>query len=384
MSSSKNIAVVIDVDWPLKHHYEVIGGIQRYARERGGWELVSDLFPERALERYDAAVGRITPELARKALAAGLPLVNTWFSSPVADRVPTVCPDYVATARMAADHLIARGFRHFGFLGFAQEYARALRNAFTAYLGEHGYGCSSILISDAYNTGAKPWARFSERLENWVDTWSTPIGVFCNDLLGRQLASVCQYKRVAIPRAAAIIGHWNEPDVCLLAEPSLTSIDMGYERVGFRAAELLGDLLDGKPPPRQMILSPPDFLVPRQSTDAYVVDDPLMAEALRFIAEHSDEGIKVRDVARGVNVTRRTLERRFAQEGGRTVAHEIVYFRLERLKRLLVQTEKPIKYLAREVGFSDAKQMHAVFSRVEGTPPSTYRKLHREQARKVL
>ena len=159
---------------------------------------------------------------------------------------------------------------------------------------------------------------------------------------------------------------------------------MGYERVGFRAAELLGDLLDGKPPPRQMILSPPDFLVPRQSTDAYVVADPLMAEALRFIAEHSDEGIKVRDVARGVNVTRRTLERRFAQEGGRTVAHEIVYFRLERLKRLLVQTEKPIKYLAREVGFSDAKQMHAVFSRVEGTPPSTYRKLHREQARKVL
>ena len=382
MSKTQNIAVMVDVDWPLKHHHEVIGGIQRYARERGGWELFSDYYPERALDRYDAVIGQITPELLEKAAKTGIPLVNTWFSSPVADKVPTVAPDYDAMARMGADHLVARGFRRFGFLGFTQTYVRTVHRAFKEYLRQAGYPCSSILVSDRYNTSVGTWARFSERLENWADAWSTPIGVFsAPDGLGRHLATVCQYKGIAIPHDVAIIGHWNEPNFCLLAEPSLTSIEVGYEQVGYRAAELLDQLLEGEPPPEEPVLLPPAFLVPRQSTDAYIVDDPLMAVALRFIAEHSHERIRVSDVARGISVTRRTLERRFAEHGERTVAQEILHFRIERLKRLLVQTDQPIKYLAHEVGFIDAKQMHAVFSRVEGIPPSAYREQQRAEGR---
>ena len=51
MRKTRNIAVVIDIDWPVKHHYEVIAGIQKYARKRGNWHLTIDLFPERARGR---------------------------------------------------------------------------------------------------------------------------------------------------------------------------------------------------------------------------------------------------------------------------------------------------------------------------------------------
>ena len=85
------------------------------------------------------------------------------------------------------------------------------------------------------------------------------------------------------------------------------------------------------------------------------------------------------DVAQGVGLSRRSLERRFEKQGGRTISQEIVHFKIERLKRLLVQSDQPLKYLAYEVGFKDANQMYLVFNRVVGMPPSTYRKRHRNR-----
>ena len=97
--------------------------------------------------------------------------------SVVADAVPSVFPDLEAIARAAADHLVARGFRKFGYVGYNTAYERALRNAFKACLQEAGYPCTTLQVSDRYNTGAKAWRRYSTRLENWVASWSSPIGV---------------------------------------------------------------------------------------------------------------------------------------------------------------------------------------------------------------
>lgn len=38
MGHLKRVAVMISLDWPVKHHYQVLAGIQRYAREGGNWE----------------------------------------------------------------------------------------------------------------------------------------------------------------------------------------------------------------------------------------------------------------------------------------------------------------------------------------------------------
>ncbi|MEM7394991.1 MAG: helix-turn-helix transcriptional regulator, partial [Verrucomicrobiota bacterium] len=109
---------------------------------------------------------------------------------------------------------------------------------------------------------------------------------------------------------------------------------------------------------------------------AFAVRDPLVAKALCFISEHCDQPLKVADVARGVSVSLRTLQRVFQEEDGLTIRTEIERFRVERLKRLLVQTDRPVKDLAYAVGFRDAARMTKVFARAVGLSPTAYRKEH--------
>ena len=83
--------------------------------------------------------------------------------------------------------------------------------------------------------------------------------------------------------------------------------------------------------------------------------------------------MKVSDIASAVAITRRTLERKFRDSLGRTIAEEIARLRVERAKRLMVETKDSFKALAVDLGFRNADHFYKVFSRVEGITPSQYR-----------
>jgi LacI family transcriptional regulator len=177
----------------------------------------------------------------------------------------------------------------------------------------------------------------------------------------------------------AIIGTHNEPELCNSPEPGLTSIDMGFGKVGYRAAALLDRLMSGGEAPEAPELIAPAELVPRRSTDVYASEDLLVARALRYISENSHHRIQVKDVAAAVATTRRTLERRFGEYAGRTIADEITRLRLERAKRRMVETDAPMKDVAIDAGFRNSDHFYKVFMRVEGIPPTLYRE-ERQQA----
>jgi LacI family transcriptional regulator len=277
---------------------------------------------------------------------------------------------------MAARHLVARGFRHFGHLSFSRQPTnRVERRAFEATLKEAGLPCSSLAVPSGYADRASNWGVFNARLDEWIDTWQLPIGVGVTyDLLCRYLACACDRRGVRVPHDAALVGNHNEPLICSLPEPSLTSIELGYERIGCRAAELLDHMMDGAPAPAEPVLLEPTALLPRQSTDALAVEDPLVAQALRFVAEHGHERVRVGDVAAALHATRRTLERRFRAVLGRSIGEEIARLRVERAKRLLTESKASIKRLAPKAGFRDGTQMCTVFKRVEGITPSEFRR----------
>ncbi|MEX1225039.1 MAG: helix-turn-helix domain-containing protein [Pirellulales bacterium] len=159
-----------------------------------------------------------------------------------------------------------------------------------------------------------------------------------------------------------------------LPEPALSSIECGYERIGVRAAELLEELMDGGPPPTEPIRIAPVELIPRTTTDAFAVDDPFVARALQFIASTGNRPLKVEDVVEQVPVGGRTLERRFQKLLGRTVSQEITRMRIERVKRLLVETKFPIKKVATACGFANASRLCKTFRQAEGTTRSEYRR----------
>ena len=125
-----------------------------------------------------------------------------------------------------------------------------------------------------------------------------------------------------------------------------------------------------------LVCAPQGDDVAEPSTEPFqeIVHDRLVAEALRIIWSRDDSALNVADVAALLPVSRRSLERRFQQVLGRTVLGEITRCRVERVKRLLEETDMPLKQLAKLVGFSSPETLAKAFQRQLGQTPTAYRK----------
>lgn len=124
------------------------------------------------------------------------------------------------------------------------------------------------------------------------------------------------------------------------------------------------------------ILAPREPEAPRPATAPFAkpMKDRLVAEAVRCIWGHARPDLTVADVAAHFPITRRSLERRFQRVLGHTILDEIIRCRLERSRRLLAETDMPLKELAYAAGFSGAAHMSKVFRRVEGVSPAEFRR----------
>lgn len=387
IAAAPRVAISLELEWAYKRHIQLYAGCQRYADEAGWLSSVNPAVERRlgitpgSAPAYDGIFARATSTLAAAARKAGVPLVNVWLNSPERN-LPGVYPDFEMSGVMAAEHLIGRGFRQFGYLGYLCDIDSTQQLAgFRKVTDAAGFPCSSHhLVANRLEGAATGWEAFVAGLEAWIETWEPPVGIFvCGDLYCRYLIDVCRSKGLHVSQDVAIIGTGNEPELCNSPEPGLTSIDMGFGKVGFRAAALLDHLMSGGEAPDTPELIAPAELVPRRTTDVYASEDLLVARALRYISENSHHRIQVKDVATAVATTRRTLERRFSDYAGRTIADEITRLRLERAKRRMVETDAPMKDVAIDAGFRNADHFYKVFARIEGVPPTQYRE-ERQQA----
>ena len=379
-SKPKRVAIAIEMEWGFKHHLETYAGCQKYADEVG-W--VSTITPrdERILKvtsdapPFDGIIARATEALTNSAKKLNIPIVNVWLNSPVTN-IPTVNSDFRATGVMAANHLLGRGFQRFGFMGFQRDIdSRLQAEGFRDTVRNAGFPCTNYRFSRTGMEGkAQGWEIFNRELEEWIDTWEPPIGIaVCRDLYCRYLIDACRRKSLNVSQDVAIVGRGNEPIICNSPSPTLTSIDMGHEQIGYRAARILEQMMNGEQVSMDTILLPPSELIPRQSSDAYAAEDPLVAKAMRYIAENCDNTIKVDDVCKAIATSRRTLERKFRESVDRSIAQEITRLRIESAKRRLVYSDAALKSIAMDSGFRNSDQFYKVFQRVEGMPPSKFR-----------
>src|SRR5690606_9830746 len=93
----------------------------------------------------------------------------------------------------------------------------------------------------------KNWTKELKKLELWLSNLPKPIGVFAAyDQLGRLIIESSNKSGFLVPEEIAVIGVDNDPLICELCSPSLTSIILDSYSTGYRAAELLNALMDGK------------------------------------------------------------------------------------------------------------------------------------------
>ena len=172
----------------------------------------------------------------------------------------------------------------------------------------------------------------------------------------------------------AVLGVDNDELICDLCSPTLTSIDLNFERAGYDAANLLNELMTGEKISSQYIIVPTKQVVQRNSTGTLVIEDPMVANAINFIRKNASRPIKVSEVVAELPTSRRVLERRFRNELKRSILSEIRRTRKEIIIRMLLESNLTASQIASKLNFSDASHLGRFFRSMEGMSILEYRK----------
>lgn len=384
---TKKVALLIESSRGYGRH--LLRGVAAYTRTNGRFSIyrnertLGDAAP-RWLSRWegDGVIARIeSRQLADFLVGLGLPVVDLRGRYEIPD-IPRIETDDSSVMKLACDHLLERGLRSIAYCGFeGANYSTSRQQAAIQLLGEHD------LSPNIYNSPAggsqdtgdiEAEGILHEReLAQWLHSLPKPTGLIaCNDIRGAQVLSVCRELEIAVPDELAVIGVDDDRLICELTAPPMSSVLPDAIRVGYLAAKLLDELIDGETVTHLRRLIAARNVVARQSTDMLAIDDSDVASALRFIRDNAGNGISVDDVAVAVMLSRSTLDRRFARHTGTTVKAEITRVRVERVKQLLSDTDYSIATIACMVGYSHAEYMSTMFKDYTGESPGQFRKLY--------
>ncbi|MES1964998.1 helix-turn-helix domain-containing protein [Psychrobacter sp. AH5] len=101
--------------------------------------------------------------------------------------------------------------------------------------------------------------------------------------------------------------------------------------------------------------------------------DTLIKQVQEFIENNFEQPLQVSELAAMINVTPRTLNRRFQACVAMRPIEYIQAVRIEQAKRLLESGEVTIKSLAYQVGYSDISSFTRLFKRATELTPKEYR-----------
>lgn len=354
----------------------ILQGIASYVQKAGPWVtwLAQDRQPSfRKWEGDGIITALFSREQYRVTAAARKPMVNV--SSSLGDLdAPYVGADNQAIGRMAANHLLEKGYKHFAYFGNSGHYGSINRlHGFNEVILKAGYHClfcdmTPINMDDDRFLSLRPFKK-------WVKAFPKPIGIFTfNDGVGLFIANACTLTGIRIPEELALVGTDDSLSVCEMCSPPLSSVHLPWERVGYEAAAMLDRMMNGEKPQKSPILIAPTGVTVRQSSDVLAVEDIEMSSALCFIRQNLGQMIAVAHVANHLGMCRRVLERRFFKAYGHTVAETIRLERMEMAKRELADHHKPISLIVQSCGFRANSHFVQVFRKHLGQTPSQYRK----------
>jgi len=107
-----------------------------------------------------------------------------------------------------------------------------------------------------------------------------------------------------------------------------------------------------------------------------VPDEKDVLEAVRMIIDRRHNQIDIDGIANCLNISRRTLERRFRKMFGLPIRRVVTLIRLELARQLLCETDLSIFDVSAEVGFSSHSRMVNVFQRYLRCSPQEVRRLN--------
>lgn len=377
MSKRRKVALLIETS--NAYARGVLQGVVHYIREHSPWSFY---IPEQgrgdvppgwlAHWQGDGIIARIeNQEIACAVATSGLPAVDV-SAARMLPLLPWVETDDADISRLAAEHLLDRGFKHFGYCGDARfNWSNWRAEHFAKYIREADYECHQYRPSIPLQS---PLEEQVSEIAGWLRKLPKPVAVMaCYDIRGQQVLDACRNAGLAVPDEVAVIGVDNDALLCDLSSPPLSSVIPNTQRTGYEAAALLDQMMSGElVEPKAHFISPLGVAT-RQSTDTLAIEDRDIARAVRFIREHAFEQINIESVLKVVPLSRRLFESRFKKLLGHTPHEEIIRVRMNRVKEMLTETELSLADIAERTGFEHVEYLSAAFKKREGLPPNRYR-----------
>ncbi len=205
------------------------------------------------------------------------------------------------------------------------------------------------------------WHRYRpDPATGWTERWISLNGEMAHRLSDQRLASPSRAVHT-LPDPSQLMHQFDLLLDRIHGRPTQNSIVLSL-----RAMDLLAEVIEQT--------DAGAGLRPTRAQQVHMAEDPLVAQVLDLIWTHSHRPLSVDQLVSNVPVTRRTLERRFALERNHSMRDEINLCRVSRAKRLLSETDLPIKTVAYLAGFTCQERMRVTFLNHEGCSPAEYRR----------
>lgn len=291
--------------------------------------------------------------------------------------VLSVDVDDLAVGREAADALSQVGFKSLACLGNGTPYSdlriqgfeHSVRKSDLPFFVHTESGFEEMRYSESFHDPG-------EKMKSWLTELPKPCGIFAvHDPLGRFLSGACSQLGIRVPDDVAIIGANNDPLVCGLTYPMLSSVSIPWDNFGQFVGSSMQRMIDGGSGwKRTLHLIQPSGVIFRHSANHLAVRDNTLRRALSFMTERIKEPITVSILCDQLRIARRSLERKFKESFNCTPWEMLCQMRVNEAKRLLMETGHPISRISELCGFNDPERMAVVFKRLTGKPPSRFRK----------
>lgn len=383
--------VLMMTDFSESYANKLLSGIMRYSHEHEPWTVckvplslrdsgrMQELVDFATRWKADAVIGQFrSGDPVEGFLNRGIITLAQDFQQRFPNLI-NISGDYYLSGEMAADYFIEKGVRYFAFYGIpGMVWSEERLEGFSARIRER---LPDATVSVHMKTSLQEiWWYDTDSLTEWLAALPKPVAILgCDDNIAYQIIeAVTQVGRedMHIPDDILVMGVDNDASVCQMCSPQLSSINQEVEHAGYQAAALIDELLAFPPAERRShyrdIIVKPSYITTRQSTDAYIHQNPYVSKVMYYVNENLGSRIKVESLVDLVPMSRRMLETTFARETGISLYQYIIRARVNRMKDLINAGHSPLQ-AADELG-TEYKIIARNFKNLTGMTPAEYAK----------
>lgn len=376
--SDDRLRVAVTVTTRSPYEASIVRGVLRYSDQIGHWRFIHQRnqpfleFEDLDLNEVDGVIGGFYHKhWATRLKQHGIVAVNTSNQHEHLP-LPRVSPDDFIIGRMGGEYLLKRGFGQYGFVTHGDSWFSQRRLAGFIDIVEQRAGRPCHVFDADGLYGAESY----EPIRDWIEHLPRPIAIMAaNDNRGKHVIEAATELGLRVPEDVAVLGVDNNEWVSALTSTPMSSIQLNGHEIGFRAAEVLADLIAGREVvEHQHIL--PTGIITRRSTDVIATEDALVSKAMSYIQDHCQQGISVENVLEHLGVSRKTLENRMKRSIGLTPQVAIFKTQVELAKTMLMNSNTSMRKVSIACGFKQQARFNIVFKRITGMTPGQYRQQH--------